>query len=69
MPVNGKVEKITEDGAERDALVVTFTNGAKEQIAELKTFFKQPDDLELVKLGISLLQNIKEQEDKKKQST
>jgi hypothetical protein len=40
--------------------VATFDNGTLEQLEELKTFFKQPDKTELVKLGISLLQRAKE---------
>ncbi len=69
MSVNQRTEKITEDGQEKDAFVVTFTNGAKQQLQELQTFFKAPDLLEVVKLGISFLQRIKENrenEEKKK---
>lgn len=65
MPVTGKNEKVHEEGLEKDALVVSFTNGAKEQIEELKKHFNAPTELEVVKLGISLLQSLKEKGEKK----
>lgn len=63
MPISfKKEEKYTDtDGAERQALVFTFTNGAKDQILDLKDHFKQTSELELIKLAISVLQKIKEQ--------
>lgn len=68
MPVTGKNQKIQEDGQEKDALVVSITNGAKTQLEELQTFFKAPDMLDVVKLGISVLQRIKEQQEKENQN-
>lgn len=65
MPIQGKNETIQEEGKEKDAFTVTFTNGAKQQISDLKQFFKQPDELELIKLAISLLENIREQQNGK----
>ena len=67
MPLSGENKKINEDGTDKEAFVVSFTNGAKEQIESLKQHFKAPDELEIIKLGISVLQRIKEQEDKKGQ--
>lgn len=64
MPLEGKEQKITEDGGEKDAFVVTFTNGARQQLADLKMFFKQENELELIKLAISLLENVKENRQK-----
>ncbi len=68
MPIDGAEKTITAEGGDKKAFVVTFTNGALEQVEELKSFFKANNNLELVKLGISLLQQFKErgeQEDKK----
>lgn len=68
MPVTAQTKKIEEEGQEKDALVVSITNGAKQQIEELQAFFKTPDTLEVVKLGISVLQKIKEQQEREKQN-
>ena len=65
MPVTGKNEKVQEEGQEKDAYSVSFTNGAKEQLDELQRFFKASDATETVKLAISFLQRIKETEEKK----
>ncbi len=60
MPIKGSLKKITEDGQEKDCFSLDFTNGAKAQLEELQLFFKTPDLTEVVKLGISFLQNFKE---------
>lgn len=67
MPVTAKNKKVREEGQEKNALVVNFTNGALEQINELKKYFNAPSELEIVKLGISILQDIKEDKEKKEQ--
>ena len=51
------------DGQEKEALIFSFTNGAKEQLLKLKEFFKQENELELLMLAISLLQKVKEQQE------
>lgn len=66
MPITGKSEKIQEEGQEKDATTISFTNGAKEQLEELRKHFNSPDFTEVVKLGISLLQRIKDSEEEKK---
>jgi hypothetical protein len=60
MPITGESKKITEEGTEKDAFQVSFTNGALVQLENLKNHFKQSDLTEAVKLGISFLQQIKE---------
>ncbi len=67
MPVTAKNTKVDEDGQEKDALEVLFTNGAKDQLNELQDYFKAPDLLEVVKLGISVLQRMKETHNKVKE--
>lgn len=64
MPANSKTEKVQEDGKEKDALVFTFTNGAKEQIEELKAFFKSKTELDVLKTGISILANFKKEKER-----
>lgn len=65
-------EKIIKDGGtEKKGFSVTFTNGTLEQLEELKEFFKKADKLEVIKLGISVLQQAKEAkeaQDKKMES-
>lgn len=65
MPISVKdsVEK-NGDGIDTRKLVVTFTNGSIEQIEELKNFFKLEECLDVIKLGISFLQRLKDEEDK-----
>ena len=59
-------EKIIKDGdSEKKGFSVTFTNGTLAQLEELKDFFKKPDKLEIIKLGISVLQQAKETQEKK----
>jgi hypothetical protein len=65
MPVKGTYNKVDEDGVQKDAFIVTFTNGAKDQIEELKNFFKKTEDIEVITLAISFMQKIKEIEEKK----
>lgn len=55
---------MTEGATEKKQFVVTFDNGTLEQIEELKTFFKQPEKIDVVKLAISLLQRSKEFQEK-----
>jgi hypothetical protein len=48
-----------ENGAKRK-FVATFDNGTLEQLDELRVFFKQTDNTELLKLTISVLQRAKD---------
>lgn len=58
-------EKMIHDGeSEKRGFSVTFTNGTLEQLEELKTFFGKEDKLEVIKLGISILQQAKESREK-----
>ena len=66
MPVTGKDEIIKEEGQDKNAYTVSFTNGAKEQLDELQKFFDASNHTETVKLAISFLQRIKENEEEKK---
>lgn len=67
MPIESekKVEKV--DGVDRDKLVLTFSNGALEQLSDLKKHFNLSDDTDVVKFGISMLQKFKENDEKEKQ--
>jgi hypothetical protein len=64
MPVTGKSEVIREEGQDKDAYSVSFTNGAKEQLEELKTFLKVTELTDVVKVAIALVQRIKEEREK-----
>jgi hypothetical protein len=67
MPITSENTTVNEDGQEKNGLTFTFTNGAKEQLEELKKFFKSPTELDVIKLGISVLQNFKEKEEVSKE--
>lgn len=69
MPISAKesVEKNGE-GIDSKKFVVTFTNGSIEQIEELKNYFKLEECLDVIKLGISFLQRLKDGEDKVEKS-
>jgi hypothetical protein len=66
MAITGEEKKVQEGGEQKDAFVVTFSNGALSQVEELKHFFGRESNLELIKSAISFLQLLKEQEEKKK---
>jgi hypothetical protein len=66
MAVSGEEKIVEEGGASKKKYIVTFDNGTLDQIEELKTFFKQGDKLDVVKLAISLLQSAKEAREKSK---
>lgn len=63
MPITGKQDQITEEGNEKTAFVVTFSNGALEQLETLKAHYNQADLTEVIKLGVSFLQQIKERKE------
>lgn len=60
MSITSKSTTINEDGPEKNAFTITFTNGAKQQLEELKEFLKAKTELDVIKMGISLLQKLKE---------
>ncbi len=66
MSVTTKQKKVSENGESKDALEVTFTNGAREQLVELQKFLKAPTELDVIKLGISILQKFKDDGKKEK---
>ncbi len=65
MGINSEEKIIKEGNDEKKGFLVTFTNGTLEQLEELKQFFKTEDKLEVIKLGISVLQKAKETQEKK----
>ena len=60
MPISIKQDTVTENGEQFDASIVTFTNGAKKQLEDLQKFFNMSDSVDVVKLGISILQGVYE---------
>jgi len=64
MAVISEEKTVNEAGAEKKQFLVTFDNGTLEQLEELKTFFKQTDKLDVIKLSISLLQRAKDTQEK-----
>lgn len=61
MPTEQKKELIQEgDGTQKEVLTIKFSNGALEQLESLQAFLGTNDPLDVVKAGISLLQQLKE---------
>lgn len=65
MPLTSEEKEIKEEGADKKAFVVTFTNGTFDQLEELKDFLKMSEKLDVIKMGISVLQRLKDQKDGK----
>ncbi len=66
MGLTGESKQIQEDGENKDAFVISFTNGALSQLQSLKDFLGADDPIEVVKVGISFLQKIKEEKEEKR---
>lgn len=56
-----------EGDQEKEQFVVKFSNGALKQLEELKAFFNLPNEEEVVKSAISLMQSIKNRTPKKEE--
>jgi hypothetical protein len=69
MGINSEEKTINEDGQEKRAFIVSFTNGALEQLEELRQFFKLTENIDVIKAGISIVQKSKEQGEKKADET
>ncbi len=64
MPILGRKEKISEEGESKEGFVVTFTNGALDQLNDFSNFYNKNDLTEVIKLAVSFLQQIKELKEK-----
>lgn len=68
MALTSEEKVICENGEDKQGVAVYFTNGALQQLQELKAFFHVSSDLETVKVAISFLQQIKEQRESLKKA-
>lgn len=68
MGLTAEDTQVNEEGKNKDAFVLTFTNGALQQLEELTAHFKKENKLELMKMAISVLQLVKERDDKESES-
>jgi len=65
MPItNEKKKELQPDGTEKEILAFSFSNGALQQLEDLAKFIGTEDVTDVIKLGISFLQKIKEDRDK-----
>lgn len=67
MPTDAHIEETAkDDGTVAETLHIEFTNGSLEQLRTLSDFFdvKDKNPSEVVTLGISFLQNLKEKYEK-----
>jgi hypothetical protein len=62
MAITGKKGEVIEGGAKKDALTVSFTNGALDQLESLKKFIGSDDPVEVIKVGIAFVQRAKERQ-------
>jgi len=68
MTADGHIEKKpNKDGKKVETLSIEFTNGSLEQLKQLAKFFDITDNdpTEVVKLGISFMQNVKDRQESK----
>lgn len=66
MAVNGQQKIIEKDGERKDIFEITFSNDALKQLDDLRKYFELEDNREVVKLGISFLERIKNREIREK---
>lgn len=66
MPIQGEQTTKNEDGVDKDAYTVAFTNGALAELEELKTKLGLADLEAVVKLSIALLRRLEESSDGQK---
>ncbi len=57
---------VEEEGINKEALQITFTNGSLQQLKELAPFLKVTEPADVIKKAIAIIQDIKEMEDKRK---
>ena len=57
-----------ENGEEKECLRLDFTNGALQQLEDLKAFIGAPETVEVIRTAIGLLQRIKDNETNKTNS-
>lgn len=60
MGITGKKTQVEEAGQKKEALSVDFTNGALQQLEDLKKFIGTDDPIEVIKVGIAFVQRAKE---------
>ena len=65
MGVEGQDKIIEKDGEKKDCFQIDFTNGALQQLKELKDFFHIENETNTIKVAISFLQKMKEEREKK----
>jgi hypothetical protein len=60
MPQQGQKTTVREEGQEKEAFQVTFTNGALAELEDLAKYFKTKDLTEVIKIAIGVVQKLKE---------
>lgn len=66
MPLTGTKTEVIEEGKKKQALNISFTNGALDQLEKLKEFIGTDDLVEVVKVGIAFVQREKERQSNQK---
>lgn len=65
MPITSKNELVKEEGQDKEAFTISFTNGAKQQLQELQKHFKKDSTEEVVKYAIGVLERLKQIDENK----
>lgn len=58
MPQIGQKTKVQEDGVDKDAYTVTFTNGALQELEDLQESMKADDLDSVLKVAIGVLKRL-----------
>ena len=67
MPLHGEKTTVKEDGVDKDAYTITFTNGALAELEELQNSLNLEDVDTVLKVAIALLKKVEEPIDGSKQ--
>ena len=62
MGITSEKTEVIESGEKKEALVISFTNGALEQLQTLQGFIGTDDPVEVIKAGIAFIQRTKERQ-------
>jgi len=65
MPQQGKKTTVKEDGISKEAYTVAFTNGALEELEQLKKNLDAPDLDSVIRIAIGILRRIDETNESK----
>ena len=66
MPTKSENTTVQENGSDKEALQLTFTNGSLQQLKDLASFLKVTEPAQVIEKAIGIIQQVKDMEDKRK---